>query len=308
MSSFQDQIQWSGVWTALVTPLKKENGDLKICVESLEKLLSSQIETGAISGFVIAGSTGEGSLLSESNYSLLLKETSRILAGRLPIIAGVGIGGTHSAFATAELAKGSGADGLLAAPPAYIKAPQRGLIDHFLKLAELGLPICLYEVASRAASSIALDTIAKLIDNDLEHSEKIVAIKDASADMKRAQECADRFGDRIAMLSGDDFTLSPFIRAGGNGVISVASHFAAKPMKRIIELAKRDEAEADKIQSSLKPFIDSLFEDSNPIPVKSLCFDEDLISQLEFYPPLLAAKEGLRKKLQELKTQIEQLS
>lgn len=308
MSSLQDSNQWNGVWTALITPLKQQNGELNVCIESLEKLLSAQLETSAVSGLVVAGSTGEGSLLCEKNYVTLLQETKRILAGRLPIVAGVGIGGTNSALSNAQLASENGADGLLAAPPAYIKAPQRGLIQHFLKLAEIGLPVCLYEVSSRAASSIELDTIGRLIDADPALSKQIVAIKDASADMTRAKNCSERFGNRIAMLSGDDFTLSPFVRAGGKGVISVASHFAADPMKRIIQLASSDAPKADNLQASLKTFIDSLFEDSNPIPVKSLCFDLGLINHLEFCPPLLPAEESLRKKMQELRSQIMEMS
>ncbi len=284
---------WFGAWTALVTPLKNESSSLSVDIESLENLINTQLNSGALTGLVIAGSTGEGSLLHADQYKTLLTEAKRIVAGRVPLVAGIGIGGTDTCLANTKLAKELGYDAVLASPPAYIKAPQRGLVKHFLAIASVGLPVCLYEVAGRAASSISVDTIDLLARSEDPSSKNIIAVKDASGDILRALESAQRFGDRLALLSGDDFTLQAFVASGGHGVISVATHVVPKSMKRIITATQSGKLEeAATIQFEMQKLLSGLFKDSNPIPVKSLCHKLDFIKTLELCPPLLPSKDS----------------
>jgi 4-hydroxy-tetrahydrodipicolinate synthase len=292
MTVLFDKNAWRGVWTALVTPLKIENAQLTIDVQSLEQLIERQLESQALSGFVIAGSTGEGSLLNSKNYSLLLGEAKRIVAGRVPLVAGIGIGGTEASLAAAKIVKSYGYDAILASPPAYVKSPQRGLVEHYKALAFAELPICIYEVAGRAASSIDINTIAELLNCAPALSKHFVAVKDASGDLVRALKSSELLGTRVALLSGDDFSLQPFLCAGGSGVISVASHVIPKRMKKICDLVQSGKIlEAAQEQSRCLPLIEALFWESNPIPVKSLLTHNGTLKKSIFCSPLVPMQE-----------------
>ena len=261
---------WAGVWTALVTPLKKSGTRLELDRASLEKLINQQI-AGGVRGLVIGGSTGEGSSLDPDIFDLLLVSAVELVAGRVPLVAGLGIGSTAHAVRVGEKAKSHGYHGLLASPPAYVKAPQRGLKQHFMAIAEIGLPVCLYEIPGRAASSIELSTLVELWNDPTPAARNFVAIKDATANLQRALDEHRLLGDRVALLSGDDGTLAPFLAAGGVGVISVVSHLVPHSMNRIVTAAQnKDFATALHEQSRLNPLVEALFWESNPIPVKSL--------------------------------------
>lgn len=284
---------WHGVWTALITPLTP---DFQVDVRSLEKLIEIQIASG-ITGLVIAGSTGEGSSLPEPTLKSLFTEAQRINGDRIPLVAGLGIGGTQSAFKNAEIAKSFGFNGLLASPPAYIKAPQRGLKLHFSKLAELGLPICLYEIPGRAASSLQVQSLAELSDaNSL-----FIATKDATGDLGRMVDCASKVRAKIAFLSGDDLSYHGFLCNGGHGVISVATHFLPKTFIKMTQLVRDGKlSESLKLQAKIQKFTESLFSESNPIPTKSLMKKLGIISNDSILPPLVPMEETLLQKSFEL--------
>ena len=287
---------WHGLWTALVTPLREEQGRLRIDEKSLTTLIEKQLAAGSLTGLVIAGSTGEGSLLSEDNFRVLLKTAHGIVAGRVPLVAGVGIGGSESALRNAETIASLGYQGLLASPPAYIKAPQRGLVKHFSQLAQVGLPVCLYEIAGRAASSIQLETISDLLSDS--RNSKIVAMKDASADIPRQLKSSELFGERLALLSGDDFTFAPFLCSGGHGVISVATHVIPRRMKRIWDLVLANKLhEAVREQNLVRPLVEALFWESNPIPVKALVKDLGWIENDVLSAPMESMEKSKRTKL-----------
>ncbi len=286
MNTLNEPKGWHGVWTALVTPLQKSSMGLELDVPSLKKLMDSQIENG-VHGFVIAGSTGEGSLLSEKNYEHLLREAHQIAKGRVPLVAGLGIGGTDTCLAKAKLAKTIGYQGVLASPPAYIKATQEGLIAHFLKIAECEIPVCLYEVPSRAASSIQVATIEKILTSNNPSKKWIVAIKDATGDLRRLCDEVLASKNKLALLSGDDGTFAPFALSGGHGCISVASHFLPKGLNKILNFAKQGQTQsATEVQNHINAFVDALFWESNPIPVKSLLAANHRINTDNFYEPL----------------------
>jgi 4-hydroxy-tetrahydrodipicolinate synthase len=298
---------WHGLWTALVTPLKVVDKKARIDTKSLSNLIESQLASRSLTGLVIAGSTGEGSLLSEDNFSALLKEAHAIVAGRVPLMAGLGIGGTASATKNGETIARLGYQALLASPPAYIKTPQRGLVEHFTSVAQIGLPVCLYEIAGRAASSIQIETMSELLAR--EANKNIVAMKDASADIQRQLRSAELFGKRLALLSGDDFTLAPFLCSGGHGVISVATHVLPRRMKRIYDCVlsgKLSEAVAE--QNLIRPVVEALFWESNPIPVKSLVKDLGWIEHDHISEPLVPMENSKRKQLLDLYRSLGDLS
>lgn len=293
-SKLHDPKSWKGIWTALITPL---DDDGNIDARSLRALIEDQISSG-VRGLVIAGSTGEGSLLSSELYFDLLKKAVDLAQGKIPLVAGLGIGGTELCLENLDKAKRAGVDGVLASPPAYIKAPQRALVTHFLRLAEEGLPLCLYEIAGRSASSINLETIIEIVNSKKAAAKNIVALKDASGNINRALDQSAALMDRLALLSGDDETFTSFLAAGGNGVISVATHLICNEFVEIQRLFDQGQlAEAQELQAKLNPFIRGLFWESNPIPVKSLMFKLRRIQSLKFKQPLCPMKEDLLEEL-----------
>lgn len=292
-STLHDPSVWRGIWTALVTPL---NPDCSVDEKSLENLIEHQISLG-VKGLVIAGSTGEGSLLSAKSFEQLLRASKRTVGKRIPLVSGLGIGGTESTIEKAKLAKDLGFDGVLASPPAYVKAPQRGLLDHFLKVADVGLPVCLYEIASRAAVSIHVQTLKNLFSDNSPAAKNIVAVKDASADLQRASATFGICGESWALLSGDDGTFIPFLAAGGQGLITVVGHFCPKRLNQAMAAFKNgDSGLAKKIQSELLPVIDSCFAESNPIPTKAYLKDLGMISSETLLSPLCPMDRGVFEK------------
>lgn len=291
---------WSGIWTALVTPLQQTSSGMVIDLSSLQNLIEFQISKG-ISGLVIGGSTGEGSLLGVGMYEQLLVEVKRIVGKRVPLVAGLGIGGTEACLTNAKIAKQWGYDGILASPPAYIKAPQRGLVSHYKRIAAEGLPICLYEIPGRAASSIEVQTLKALVNGNDAAAKYFVSTKDATGNIERARHTKELCGAKLALLSGDDGTFAPFVEAGGIGVISVASHILPKSMKKILTLGMAGKKEqASQEQERINPLVDALFWESNPIPVKSLLAKMGLIKQAHFCDPLCEMQSEKLDKLVQL--------
>ncbi len=283
-----DVTAWTGVWTALVTPLKAGKGHaLQLDRRSLERLVEAQIASG-VRGLVIGGSTGEGSLLPTEVHQDLLVSARKIAGDRIPLVAGLGIGGTKSALETAERAKAAGYDGLLAAPPAYIKTPQPLLAKHFLEIGRVGLPVCLYDIPGRAAAPIDVGTFAELARSRAPEAKRLVAIKDATGNLQKALEIVEACAPgRYAMLSGDDLTYLPYLAAGGIGVISVASHVVPRALVGITDaFFKGQMARALELQSRYMPLFSALFWESNPIPVKHLLVARKQVANAAWAAPL----------------------
>lgn len=281
--------QWKGVWTALITPFTPEG---KLDTSSLEKLMGQQIKQN-VTGLVIAGSTGEGSLLSSETYTALLTQSVNVAKGSIPIVAGLGIGGTIECLERATLAKKAGASALLASPPAYIKTPARGLVTHYKKIAELGLPLCLYDVPSRSAVGLPDEVVDELLKSEVAHL--IHAVKDATGKPERIKHKPE-WKTKLALLSGDDESFPAFVQEGGHGIISVATHFA---LKDFISVLNKEAAATERFEK-ITSFIKALYWESNPIPVKSLAHKLGWIAHSAFQAPLCPMKKELLEDLYEL--------
>jgi 4-hydroxy-tetrahydrodipicolinate synthase len=299
MKTLKNAEDWHGLWTALVTPLKRQGREIALDEEGLRGLIEDQIRKG-IDGLVIAGSTGEGSLLGDTLYTQLLTKALEIVAGRIPLVAGLGIGGTLSCLENAKKAKALGYQGLLAAAPAYVKAPQRGLVEHFLSIARVGLPVCVYEVPGRAASSISVETMQELFTHKDPAAANLIAIKDATGDIDRAMRESIFCKGRAALLTGDDPSFFPFLKSGGDGAISVATHFLPGRMRSIYNAARGgNDAAGVEEQVKINPFVNLLFREANPIPVKTLIYAVGMIQEPLFCPPLVPMDNSLLEELHE---------
>ncbi len=250
-----------GAMTAIITPMR--DGQPDYC--ALEGLIEQQIAAG-ITGLVVGGTTGEAATLTISEHTELIRECQRMIAGRVLLVAGAGSSATHQAIALSNACKQAGAEALLHATPAYNKPTQEGLYRHFDAITNAtDLPIILYNVPGRTACDMQAETVARLSEFP-----RIVAIKEASADMRRAGTIHRLCGDAIALLSGDDFTALPLLCLGGKGVISVVSNIVPERVVGMCAAASAgDWNRAREWHYSFQALSELLFVESNPIPVKA---------------------------------------
>ncbi|MBQ8599822.1 MAG: 4-hydroxy-tetrahydrodipicolinate synthase [Clostridia bacterium] len=252
---------FKGVATALVTPMNK----MGIDYENYGKLLNWQIESG-INALVAAGTTGEGSTMSDKEHREMLEFTIRTVDGRVPVIAGTGSNDTAYAIELSKFACSAGADGLLMVTPYYNKATQGGLIKSYTAVADVvDKPIILYNVPSRTGCNILPATCAKLAEHP-----NIAAIKEASGNISQIADTAALVKGKMDIYSGNDDQIVPIMSLGGMGVISVLSNvFPRETVELCDRFFKGDLVGACEMQLHYLPLIHALFSEVNPIPVKA---------------------------------------
>ena len=252
---------FKGAATAIITPFK--NG--KVDYEAFGRLIEWQISSG-ISAIVAAGTTGEGSTLTDSEHREVIKFCVEKAAGRVPIIAGTGSNDTAYAIDLTKFACDAGADAMLLVTPYYNKATQKGLIESFTAVADISSkPVILYNVPSRTGCNIAPAT-AKI----LSQHENIAGIKEASGNISQVAEIAQLCGDDLDIYSGNDDQILPVLSLGGKGVISVLSNLMPAETEKICrDFFEGRFDEALKAQLKYLPLINALFSEVNPIPAKA---------------------------------------
>jgi len=271
----------TGTITALVTPFK--NG--KLDMSSFEKIIKYQLERG-VQGFVINGTTAESPTLLDSEQDALFNQARKIVGKSFPLIMGVGTNSTAQTCLNAKRAEALGADALLVVVPYYNKPPQRGLLSHFIEVTEATqTPVILYNVPGRTITSLEVETIAKLAEHP-----RIVAIKEATGNIEFAKAINLRCSKSLTLLSGDDETYEAFLGAGGEGIISVASHILTR------EFVNK------KIDARLS-LIRALYTEPNPIPIKMALHLMGLIESPECRLPLVTA---LASTLEKIKVELTQ--
>jgi len=252
-------LRLTGAMTAIITPFK--NGAMD--EDALRALVERQIE-GGISALVPCGTTGEAVTLTDAERFEVIRITVEQGAGRVPIIAGTGTNDTRQSIELTRKARELGADATLAVCPPYNKPNQEGLFQHFSAIATAGLPVVLYNVPGRTVVSLTAETLGRL-----SHVEGIVAIKEATADLKLATEMMALAGDRMTFLSGDDFTTFPFVTIGGHGCISVVSNLDPALLAQLVEAGRRGDLEQGRaMHRKVVRLANLAFCDSNPAPIK----------------------------------------
>lgn len=252
-----------GSMVALATPMLATGEVDKLALEALVAF-HLENETDAI---VAMGTSGESATFSHKEHREVVKMIIALVAGKIPVIAGTGSNSTAEAIALTEAAKVDGADAALLVSPYYNKPPQEGLYQHHKIIAEkVAIPQLLYNVPGRTSSDMLPETVERLaaIPN-------IVAIKEATGSLERAQDILNRCGDKIDVISGDDATAMELILLGGKGDISVTANVAPKLMHQMCAAALAGDREtAEQINKRLEPLHSKLFVEANPIPVKWL--------------------------------------
>lgn len=252
---------FTGAGVAIITPM---NENFSINYAALGQLIDSQIAHG-VDAIVICGTTGESATMTNEEHAKAVAFTVKHVDHRVPVIAGAGSNNTSHAKWLSQEAKAAGADGLLHVTPYYNKASQAGLIRHFTEIADAtDLPVILYNVPSRTGVNIAPETCLELSKHP-----NINAIKEASGNISQVAKIAQLCGDDLVLYSGNDDQIVPLLSLGGKGVISVLANVMPQETHDICQLyfdGKVQESRA--LQLKLLPFINALFSDVNPIPVK----------------------------------------
>lgn len=279
-----------GAITALVTPFRGGRLD----EEAYRAHIDWQIREG-ISALVPCGTTGESATLSHEEHERVIDIAVDEARGRVPVLAGTGSNSTDEAVRLTRHAKTAGADGALLITPYYNKPTQEGLYQHYRRVAEEAkFPLVLYNVPGRTGVNLLPETVARLADVP-----NIVGLKEATGDLKQVSDILEKCGEKIAVLSGDDFTVLPLLALGGRGVISVVSNVAPADMAEMISAYEHgDLPRARELHFKTQPLARSLFLESNPIPVKTAL---GLMGRMdpELRLPLSAMQSANRQKLEE---------
>ena len=251
------------ILTAMVTPFQ-ENGEVDY--ELAIKLSNHLCENGS-DGIVLCGTTGESPTLSWAEQHNLFVAVKGSLNPRSKVIVGTGSNCTSEAVEATKKAYEFGADGALVVVPYYNKPPQEGLYRHFSSIATevSDLPLMLYNIPGRTGCNLLPTTVNKLMNFP-----NILSIKAASGRIEEVTELRAACSSKLAIYSGDDSLLLPMLSVGAVGVVSVASHIAGLQLKMMIELFQKGEvSNALDIHEKLQPLFKSLFETTNPIPIKA---------------------------------------
>lgn len=253
---------FEGVSAAVTTPFKNGEIDLESLKNHLQFLKDNDIQA-----FIINGTTGEGSTLTDVEKRQTIKTAVEVANKEIPVIAGTGSNDTQASIDNSLEAKKLGVDGVLMITPYYNKTTQEGAIAHFTAIAEalVDLPIILYDVPARTGMSLEADTVAQLakIPN-------IVGLKDATGDLANLTRMQNLVDEDFAFYGGNDDTALPFYAAGGRGLISVVANVLPSEHQKLYELTQTDPKKAVKLNNLLFPFTDAIGAELNPISIKAV--------------------------------------
>jgi 4-hydroxy-tetrahydrodipicolinate synthase len=259
---------YRGAYTALITPMK-ENGDVDY--EGFRRFVNFQLEEG-IDGLVPLGTTGEAPTLEEAEEERLIKITLEETRGRVPVIVGAGSNSTKDMLRYVRRAGDLGADAVLVVTPYYNKPNDEGLFRHFEAAAAEGLPVIIYNIASRTGRNIAVPLMERLAG-----IAGVAGVKEASGDLGQMGDVINgtaakrkAAGGDFAVLSGDDAFTLPLAALGGDGVISVISNLVPAKVAALTKACLAgDFEEGRRLHYELLPLCKAAFIETNPIPIKA---------------------------------------
>lgn len=282
---------FKGSIVAIVTPFK--NG--KVDEKALGDLIEWHISEGT-NAIVPCGTTGEASTLDYDEHYRVIEITVSIAKGKVPVIAGTGANSTDETIMITQKAKEIGADGALLVTPYYNKPTQEGLYQHYKKVSEtVDIPLVLYNVPSRTGINLLPQTVARLAE-----IKNIVGIKEATGNMRQVSEVIRLCGERITVLSGDDFTTLTLLALGGKGAISVSANVAPRDASAMYKAWEEGNIkEARRLHFKLEPLNEAMFIETNPLPVKTALSMMGKIQE-EFRLPLCVMSTANKEKLKKI--------
>lgn len=283
-------VKLEGAFTALVTPFTPAG---EVDWAQLEANVEFQIEQG-INGLVPVGTTGESPTLTHEEHDKVIEVTIRQAAKRVPVIAGTGSNCTVEAVRLTRKAKDAGADAALVVNPYYNKPNQLGLFRHFQAVAEVGLPIVLYNIPGRTGCTMSPETIAKLAAE----IPSIVAVKEATGSLDQASAIA-ALSD-ITILSGDDSLTLPLMSIGARGVVSVLANLDPKRVLAITDAAlANDMARARQAHAASFTLMRAMFTEVNPQTIKAAMVLAGRMPCADLRLPLVNVSDETREELKQ---------
>jgi 4-hydroxy-tetrahydrodipicolinate synthase len=292
-----------GAITALVTPMH-EDGSLDEA--TLVAMVERQIDAG-INGLVPVGTTGESPTLSAEEDQRVIELTietvrRRGVAETTPVIAGTGSNVTQHAIEYTEAAARLGADAALVVSPYYNKPDQRMLEAHYRAVADVGLPVVVYNVPGRTGGNVSAATLMRLAEHP-----RIIAVKEASANMEQIMTIVRDRPEGFAVLSGDDSWTLPIMGVGGDGVISVIANEVPQVMVELCAAAARgDMRTAWDIHYRYLELMRVNFITTSPAPVKAAMAEMGLITDA-LRMPMLPLDEANRARVREVLAELDLL-
>jgi len=282
----------SGTGVALITPFKN---DLSVDFPAIERVINHAIASG-VEYVVTLGTTGETPTISKKEKIEILEFTYKVVAGRVPVVVGIGGNDTASTIKDLQSFPLDKAIAVLSASPYYSKPSQEGLYQHYKALAEASpLPLLLYNVPGRTGRNLSAATTLRLAHE----VPNIAGIKEASDDMNQFMQLVKNRPNDFLIVSGDDALILPQIACGADGVISVAANTFSKEFSTMIRLALAgDFAAARAIHYKLLDGYDMLFEENNPAGVKAFLHEQGFIENV-LRLPLTPVSNNLQLRIKE---------
>lgn len=277
-----------GASTAIITPFLNGNVDY----EAFGNIVDFQTNCG-IEAIVVAGTTGEASVLSYDELEKLFEFACGRAEGKTKIIAGCGSNNTLRSVEVALIAERCGCDGVLAVTPYYNRPTSCGLVEHYAKIADaVNVPIIVYNVPSRTGINVEIE-----VYKELAKISNIVGVKEASGNIAIVEDILSAVGDDLDVYAGNDDITVPVMALGGKGCISVISNLLPQ---KVVELCKMcadgNIAEAGKLQIELVPVIRAAFSETNPIPIKYVMYRYGFCT-LEYRLPMCPPSKETQKNI-----------
>ena len=281
-------MKYTGSYVALITPFKD---NLEVDYDKLSELLDFQIENGT-NGIVVCGTTGEAATLSEEEYIKVITFVTEKSKGKVKVVAGAGSNSTKRAVELTKICKEIGVDAVLSVAPYYNKPTQKAIIEHFKKIAEVGIDVILYNVPSRTGVNIEAKTTI-----ELSKVKNIVGVKEATGSIEQMIEIANNVSEEFDILSGEDNLILPMLSIGAVGVISVTANALPKEVANQFILKGNEQFNHHKYMYDIHK---NMFVEGNPVTIKAVMNIMGLIKNKKVREPLMETSDETDIKLKEL--------
>ena len=285
-------MRFSGVWLPVVTPFKAGEIDYA----GYERLVDHYVRAG-VSGVIPLGTTGESPTIDEAETEALVEHTVAAVAGRVPILIGVGGNDTRKVVKAVKRLQKHAVQGILSVCPYYNRPSQDGMREHFTRVAEAtDRPILIYNIPYRTGVNLANETLLALAEVP-----NIAGVKDSSGIIAQSLDLLRRRPPGFAVLTGEDAFFYTMLAHGGDGGILASAHVETATFLSVYErMVANDHQGALKAWSRLEPMVPLLFKEPNPVPIKHCLWRQGLIASAECRLPLTRVSDALAKDLDRL--------
>jgi 4-hydroxy-tetrahydrodipicolinate synthase len=285
-------MRFSGVWLPIITPFK----DGEIDLAGYERLVDHYVRAG-VTGVIPLGTTGESPTIDEEETEALVERTVATVAGRVPILIGVGGNDTRKVVKAVKRLQKHAVQGILSVCPYYNRPSQDGMREHFTRVAEAtDRPILIYNIPYRTGVNLTNESLLALAAQP-----NIAGVKDSSGNIVQSLELLRQRPPGFAVLTGEDAFFYTMLAHGGDGGILAAAHVETATFLAVYErMAANDHQGALKAWSRLEPMVPLLFKEPNPMPIKHCLWRQGLIASAECRLPLTRVSDALAKDLDRL--------